>query len=56
MALIGEIASSLEIILRQRHEGFVAPRPAPSIALNAADEPLVVDLDERTMAVRSGVA
>jgi len=45
----------LEIILRQRHEGFVTPWPCLSIALDAADEPLavVVDLDQRAMAVGS---
>ena len=41
-----------------RHEGFVTPRPAPAVALNAADQPLAVvdDLDERTIAVGVGVA
>ena len=53
VARVREIAQGLEIILRQRHEGFATPRPAPAIALDAADEPLavVVDLDQRAMAV-----
>ena len=53
MARIGEIAWGLKIILRQRHERFVAPRPCPAVAVNAADKPLavVVDLNQRTMAV-----
>jgi hypothetical protein len=53
MARVREIAQGLEIVLRQRHEWSVTPRPAPAVALNAADEPLavVVDLDERAMAV-----
>ncbi len=40
VARVREIAQGLEIILRQRHEGFATPRPAPAIALDAADEPL----------------
>jgi hypothetical protein len=53
VARVREIAQGLEIILRQRHEGFATPRPAPAIALDAADEPLavVVDLDQRALAV-----
>ena len=52
-ARIGEIAYGLEIILRQRHEGFVTSWQRPSIALNAAYEPLtvVVDLNQRAIAV-----
>jgi len=48
----------LEIILRQRHEEFVTPRPPPAIALKAADEPLtaVIDLDERATAVVANLA
>ena len=47
----------METLLRQRHEGFVTPRPAPAVALNASDQPLavVLDLDERAMAIRAGV-
>jgi hypothetical protein len=57
VARVREIAQGLEIILRQRHEGFATPRPAPAIALDAADEPLavVVDLDQRALAVGSFV-
>ena len=53
MARIREIAQGLDIILGQRHEGFLTPGPAPAVALNAADQPLavVVDLDQRAMAV-----
>jgi hypothetical protein len=39
----------LQVILKQLQWQRLVPRPAPAIALNAADEPLavVVDLDER---------
>ena len=53
VARVREIAQGLEIILRQRHEGFATPRPAPAIALDAADQRLaeVVDLDQPVAAV-----
>jgi hypothetical protein len=37
------------------HEKAVTPAPAPTIALDAADEPLavVVDFDQRSMAVKA---
>ena len=42
----------LELFLRQRHEEPLAPAPAPTVALNAANEPMavVVDLDKRSLA------
>ena len=48
----------MEIVARQGHEGFVAPRPAPEVALNAADEAfaVVVDFDQRAVAVGAVVA
>jgi len=53
VARVREIAQGLEIILRQRHEGFATPRPAPAIALDAADQYLavIVNLRYRTIAV-----
>ena len=43
----------LEIILRQRHEEVVTSRPAPAIALNAADQPLaaVIDFNQWALAL-----
>jgi hypothetical protein len=44
-----------KILLRQLHEQALAPSPAPTIALYAADPPLavVVNLDERSL-VKNG--
>jgi hypothetical protein len=42
MARIGQIAYGLEIVLRQRHEGFVTSWPCPSIAINAANQAIAV--------------
>ena len=47
----------LQVILKQLHGQRVVSRPAPAIALNAADQPLaiVVDLDQRATAVGADV-
>jgi hypothetical protein len=37
-----DLLKRLEILLRQLHEKVIAPGPTPTVALNAADEPLAV--------------
>jgi hypothetical protein len=45
----------LQVIIAQLHRQRGVSWPVPAIALNAADQPLavVVDLDQRAMAVRA---
>jgi hypothetical protein len=44
--------SEPEVLFRQLHEETLASFPAPSIAINAADQPfaVMVDFDERAIA------
>ena len=53
MALGLPRSECLQVIFKQLHRQCVVSRSVPTIALDAADQPLavVVDLDQRTMAV-----